>query len=131
MTPGIRRFVGDVGDLLDRQRVHVGAQADAAVIAAAALQHADDARLADAAMDLDAPAGQEPRDEVGRAHLLHAELGVGMQVAADGDELVGVSGHAVEDRHAGCPAGSGLTTTRGAGGTISAASDARSREPRA
>ena len=62
MRPGVRLRVGEAGGLLHRQRVHVGAQADAG-LAVAAAQHADHAGAADAAMHLDAPcrAASPPR----------------------------------------------------------------------
>ena len=44
-----------VGVLFHRQRIHVGAQADALSPIALALEHADDAGAAEAPMHLDAP----------------------------------------------------------------------------
>jgi hypothetical protein len=78
--------------LLDRQRVHVGAQADHALACAAvtAVHQADHARLCEAAVDLDAP-GREPfGHQVGREALLEAELGVRVDAAAQRRDVAGV-----------------------------------------
>jgi hypothetical protein len=72
--------------LLDRQRVHVGAQADRAGRTAVA-QHADHPGAADAAMHLDAEGLEALRDQPGRAALGEAELRMGVDVAAPGGEL--------------------------------------------
>ena len=79
------------------QGVHVGAQADGAAARALA-QHADQAGAGDAAMDFDAPFGQQCGDLFGGAVLLEAEFGMGVQVAADVDEA-GDVGKGVDDVH--------------------------------
>ncbi len=88
-------------ELVDGQRVHVGAQADGAVRIAGA-QRADDAGLAQAAMDVEAPARELLGDDVGGAHLLEGDLGVPVYVAPDFDQLVMMLGDSMLGRH-GCP----------------------------
>ena len=63
------------------------------------LQHADHAGLADAAVHLDAPLGELGRDDLGRAVLLEPELRVGVQVAADGGQLIVEAADRLEGRH--------------------------------
>ena len=82
----VRRLRRAAGGLQDRQRVHVGAQADRG-LAVAVTQHADHAGIADAPMHLDAPFLQLLRDDVGGAMLLQAEFGMGMDVLADVGQL--------------------------------------------
>ena len=65
----------------------------------AAPQHADHAGLADAAMHLDAPLGELGRDDLGRAVLLQPDLRVGMQVAADGGQLIVEAADRLDGRH--------------------------------
>ncbi len=103
---GALRGPGQVGAFVDRQRVHVGAQADraaaavpAAVPATPALQHADDACLADAGMRLDAPFGQQVGDDARRPDLVEPQLGVGMKVAAELGQLGREGGDAIDDGH--------------------------------
>ena len=79
---GVLAAVRQVVGLLDRQRVHVGAQPDRR-LAVAGAQHADHAGAADAAMHLDAPFLQLPRNQLGGAVLLQPEFRVGVDVAAD------------------------------------------------
>ena len=74
--------IGNPGRLYDRQRVHVGPDADRA-LAVAIAQHADDARAADAAMHLDAIALEFTRDDFGGAVGFEPEFGMGVQVASD------------------------------------------------
>ncbi len=69
--------------LVHRQRIHVGAQADCHRIVADP-DGADHAGLADAGGDLDAPFLELLGDDAAGALLLEAQLGVGMDVAADG-----------------------------------------------
>jgi hypothetical protein len=71
---------------VDGERVHVGAQADRAV-GLADLEAADDARLGEPAMDLDAVGRELAGDAVGGQRLLVAELGMGVDVAPDAREL--------------------------------------------
>ncbi len=91
MTAGVHaalvlRAVVEAVGLVDRQRVHVGAQADRLVRAAVA-KHADDTRASDAAVHLDAEALETLRDEVGGAVLLEAQFRVRVQVAPPGGEF--------------------------------------------
>jgi hypothetical protein len=74
--------VGNTGRFLNRQRVHVGAQADCA-LAIATPQHANHAMAANATMRLDPPALQQLGDDPRRARHLQPELRVGVQIAAD------------------------------------------------
>ncbi len=74
--------MGERVALLDRQRIHVGAEADAAGRVAAP-DGADDAGLGEAAMHLAAELLELGGDEVGRAALLESELGMGVDVAAE------------------------------------------------
>src|SRR6185369_9958357 len=83
---GNRRAPFQVGILFHRQRVHVGAQADALAAGALTLEHADHAGAAEAAMYLDAPSLQLLRDDAGSAYFLEADLGMGMQIASDRGE---------------------------------------------
>ena len=76
-----------VGDqVVDRQRVEVGAQRDQPAAVADLGQHSP------ALGSRDGPAGvlERGHDLVGGALLGPAQLGVGVEVAAEGDELVGV-----------------------------------------
>ena len=95
---GIDGLVGEVGLLLDRQRVHVGADADRARAGAAA-QGADDARMRDPARDLDAPGGELLSHDVAGAVLLEAELRMGVDIAPPFREVVAERGDAIVNRH--------------------------------
>ncbi len=97
---GVLAGVRQVRRFQDRQRVHVGAQADRCLPVAVA-QDADDACLADAAMDLDPPFLQLAGHQVGGAVLFQAELGVRVDVAADGGQFVLVGAGAVDGVHGG------------------------------
>ena len=92
--------VGKPGLLLDRQRVHVGAKPDAAMLPLP-FEHADHPGPADAAMHRDAPGGELLGDDRGGALLLEADLRMGVEVVPPGDEVVGEAGDAVEDGHGG------------------------------
>ena len=81
--------------------VHVAAQADGAP-GRADLEAADDAGLADAAMDLEAPGGQLLGDDGGGALLLEADLRMGVEVVPPRGHLGMDVGDFVEDRHRGC-----------------------------
>ncbi len=94
-----------IGVFLHRQRVHVGAQADALGPAAVALEHADHAGAAQAAMHLDAPLRQLLGDDAGGADFLKADFGMRMQVAADRSEFVGIALDAVDVGHVCCLSG--------------------------
>src|SRR5438105_3227623 len=72
---GNGRAPSQVGILFHRQRVHVGAQADALAAVAFALEYADHAGAAEAAVHLDAPLRQLGGNDSGRADFLEADLG--------------------------------------------------------
>ena len=77
---------GQVDPLLDRQRIHVGAQRhDRAGLAA--LEHADHAGFADPGRDLVAQGAQVPGRQRRRARLVIGKLGMLMDVAPPGDDL--------------------------------------------
>ena len=78
-----------IGVFLHRQRVHVGAQADALAAGAVALEHADHAGAAETAMHLDAPLGQLVGDDAGGPHFLETDLRMRVKIAADRGEFVG------------------------------------------
>ena len=80
---GMDGGVGAARPLLERERVHIGAQADRALAGKAAADRRDDAGAADALRHLDAPFAKLAADERGGAVLLHSELGMGMDVAPD------------------------------------------------
>jgi hypothetical protein len=86
---GRLRAVGDVVLLVDGQGVHVEAQQHRALAGQAALEQADHAGLADAALHLVAEGAEFLGDDAGGADLLEAELGVHVQVAPDRRDLVG------------------------------------------
>ncbi len=98
---GNGRAIGQVGRLLDRQRVHVGAQADRApACAPAALDDADDAAATDAGANFVAAEFAQPLgDEGGGLIEVVEKLGMGVEMAAPalrvGNELGdgGVYGH--------------------------------------
>ena len=58
---------------------------------ALALEHADHAGAAEPAMHLDAPLLQLVGDDARGAHLLEADLGMRVQIAADRGEFVGIA----------------------------------------
>ena len=70
------------GLLMDRQRVHVGADGDGGA-GPAALDGADHAGAADAGAVRDAQPRQFGGDDAGGAHLLEGQFGMRMDVAAD------------------------------------------------
>ena len=98
---GNGRAIGQVGRLLDRQRVHVGAQADrASACALAALDDADDSAATDAGANFVAAEFAQPLGDEGRGLIEVVEkLGMGVEMAAPalrvGNELGdgGVYGH--------------------------------------
>src|SRR5580704_16404108 len=93
---GNGRAPSQIGVLFHRQRVHVGAQADAFCSIALALEHADHAG---AAMHLDAPLRQLVGDDPGGADFLEADLGMRVQVPADRGEFVGKAFDALDVGH--------------------------------
>ena len=54
-------------------------------------------------MHLDAPALQLVGDDAGGAHFLEADLGMGVEVAPDSSEFVGIAVDAVDRGHVSCP----------------------------
>ena len=82
---GLRAGERQAGLLLDRQRVHVGADGEHRA-GAAALDQADDPGAADAGLVADAETGEFARDDAGGADLLEAEFRMGVDVAADLDQ---------------------------------------------
>jgi len=78
-------------DLGDRQRVHVGAQADGSrrqlVTYRPSLQHADDAGAADLRVRLDSERLQFALDDGRGADFFVAEFRMRVQVAADRDQV--------------------------------------------
>ena len=93
-------FIGELVRLLDRQRVHVGAEPDALARAFLAADHPDHAGLADARRDLVATERLEPlSDEPGGAVDVVAQLRMRMQVAPPRGDLGMQVGDAIHDRH--------------------------------
>src|SRR4051812_7834821 len=74
------RAVGQVGGLLDRQRIHIGPETNRPRRIADA-QPADDPRLADPAKHLIAEFGELLRDQIGSPPFLESELGMGVDIA--------------------------------------------------
>jgi hypothetical protein len=113
----MRRGVRAAGLLLDRQRIHVGAQRDGA-LAAAATQRADHAGPGEAAIDRDAESGERRGDEIGCPVLLEGHLRMGMDIVSPRDHLGMELGDAVDDGHG---------SLRGVGSDPLIASPGRSR----
>ncbi len=86
--PLVFRAVRKAVEFGQRQRVHVGAQADGAG-AAAAGQPGDHAGAGQAAMHLDADGLELGGDDIGGALLVKSQFRVGMDVAADGRDARG------------------------------------------
>ena len=82
---------GQAGLLLHRQRVHVGAQQQHR--AGPVLHDRDDAGAADPFGDREAQPPRLGRQQPGAARLLHAELGIGVQVAVERHQLGHVPRH--------------------------------------
>ncbi len=99
---GLGAGIVEAGRLGDRQRVHIGAEPDRA-LAGAVAQRGDHAGAADAGGDLVAPAGQQLGDKRAGRDFLAAELGRGVETAAQRDEIVDAagSGNGRGDFHAG------------------------------
>ena len=76
------------GLLVDRQRVHVGADADG-LAGLRAFDHGDHAGLADAAAELDAQLPEEGGHRLRGLMLLERELGVLVQLAPQRHQLGG------------------------------------------
>jgi hypothetical protein len=96
-------LVSAIGVLFHRQGVHVGTKPDALAARTVALDHADHAGAAETAVHLDAPALQLVGDDAGGAHFLEADLGMGVEVAPDSSEFVGIAVDAVDRGHVSCP----------------------------
>ena len=92
------RAVGEIGRLLDRQRVHVGPQPDRARRPAGA-QPADHTRAADAAMHLVTELRELLRDEIGGPVLLEPEFRVSMDFAPPVRQIVMKFRNALYDAH--------------------------------
>src|SRR2546421_199456 len=80
-----------------------GGQADALAARTLALDDTDHTGAAETAMDFDAPALQLVSDDAGGADLLEPDLRMGVEVAADGGEFVGIAVDAVNGGHVSCP----------------------------
>jgi hypothetical protein len=98
-TAGNGRAPAQIGVFFHRQRVHVGAQANAFGARTLALEHADHAGAAQPAMHLDAPSLELLGDDARRAHLLETDLGMGMKIPADRGEFVGIAVDAFDVGH--------------------------------
>ena len=101
---GHRRLIRQAGLLLERQRIHVGAQphhlAAGLATGLAAADDADDAGAADAGHHLVAAEILELfRHRGGRAMHVVLQLRMHMHVAAPGGDLVVQVGDAIDDRH--------------------------------
>ena len=92
---GILAGIGQAGGLQDRQRVHVGPQANR-TLPIPVSQHPDDTGLADAAMHLDSPLLQLLRDKLGGAVLLQPQFRMGMDIAANGGQLILIEAGPIE-----------------------------------
>ncbi len=96
---GSGRAPSQIGILFHRQRIHVGAQADAFSPGAFTLEHADHAGAAETAMHLDTPLRQLVGHDPGSADFLEADLGMRVQISADRGEFVGEAFDAVDVGH--------------------------------
>src|SRR5205823_6834457 len=92
------RAVGEVGGLLDRQRIHIGPEADRAGRSAGP-QPADDPGAANAAKNLTAELREPLRNHFGSPLLLEAELGMGMDIAPPARQIIMKFHNALDDRH--------------------------------
>ena len=91
---GMRKSIG----FAHRERVHVGAKADAA-FAAAVAQDADDPCLADSLVHLDAPAAEFLGDDARRAGFFIGNFRMRMEIAAKGAVFLKVRGNFRKDVH--------------------------------
>src|SRR4029079_9712852 len=88
-APVVARAVREVVFLLHRQRIHVGAQADAsAAVVSPSWNDGDDASAAYTGVMLDLPGGELIADEARRAVLFEAEFGMRVKIAADVGERI-------------------------------------------
>jgi len=90
--------VGELVELLHGQGIHVGTQANGTV-ARPAFQNTHDACFTHAAMDGDAPLGQLLRHQIGGANFFKTQLGVGVDVAANGSDGGSLLGEGIKDFH--------------------------------
>ena len=99
---GHRRLIWEIVRLLDRQRIHVGAQSDdsAAIVPLAAADHPDHAGAADAGHHLVAAEALEllGHGSRGAMHVVQ-QLRMGVDVVPPGGDLAMQVGDAVDDRH--------------------------------
>jgi hypothetical protein len=84
-------LIGKPGRFLDRQRVHVGANADP-LLPLSAREGSDDACSGNARRHLVAPGGELGCDDLACPALLEGELRILVKVAAQSDELVDIAG---------------------------------------
>src|SRR4029453_11503056 len=96
---GNGRAPSQIGVFFHRQRIHGGAQANAPAAAALALEYADHAGAAEAAVHLDAPLRQFVGNDPGSADFLEADLGMRVQIPADRGEFVGEAYDALDVGH--------------------------------
>ena len=96
-----RRFVRQAGFFLERQRIHVGAQADDLVAGLAAADDADDAGAADAGDHLVAAEALELVGDRrrGAVHVV-VQFRMGVNIPPPCGDFVVQVGDAVDDRHA-------------------------------
>ena len=85
--PGVCAGIGEVRGLLDRQRIHIGADAEPA-LAGSVGQRRHDTRAGDARGYVVAPRRKPGGDKLAGAALLKGQLRILMQVASQGDDLV-------------------------------------------
>ena len=95
---GMAAGMGELVELLQRQGVHIGPQADG-TRAVAALDDADHPGLAQTTVHRDAPFGKFCSNHVGGAHFLKTKFGVGVQVAANRNDFSRSANDGVEKVH--------------------------------
>ena len=101
---GHRRLVRQAGLLLERQRIHVGAQPHHLAAGLAAADDADDPGAADARHDIVAAKTLELfRNRGRRAVHVVEQFRIRMHLAAPGGDLVVQVGDAIDDRHGMAP----------------------------
>ena len=86
---GVATGIGQAGGFVNRQGVHIGANADR-LAAVAAFQLAHQTGAAQTALDLVAPSGQLLGHQITGAVFLVAHLGVLVDVTPHGDEFIGI-----------------------------------------
>jgi len=97
---GVLAGVGEGVGFVHGQCVHVGAQTDAA-FAGAVFDDADDAGGAHSTVHFNAPTAELRGHQVGGAVFFVTEFGVGVYVAAQGNNAGGFGGDRVEQFHRG------------------------------